>query len=105
VAAGGENALARWRELQGMGYPGTAKQVHRWLAERRTRPVKTAAAKWCSAEPMPARQSGVPSALPPPKQLAWRIVRSPAALDREQAGVIARIWPSDREGVQNGHPV
>jgi transposase len=53
VAAGCENALALWRELRGMGYPGMAKQVHRWLAERRTKPAKTATEKWRSAEPMP----------------------------------------------------
>jgi transposase len=91
VAAGCENGLALWRELRGLGYPGTARQVYRWLAERRTRPAKTTADKGRSAEPMPVRRSGVGSGLPPPKQLAWLIVRSPGALDQEEAGVIARI--------------
>jgi hypothetical protein len=40
-AEGGENALALWRELRVAGFPGTAKQVHRWLAERRTAPART----------------------------------------------------------------
>ena len=40
LAEGCENALALWRELRVAGFPGTAKQVHRWLAERRTAPAR-----------------------------------------------------------------
>jgi hypothetical protein len=32
LAEGCENGLALWRELRAAGFPGTAKQVHRWLA-------------------------------------------------------------------------
>src|SRR6059036_696786 len=41
LAEGCENGLALWRELRAAGFPGTAKQVHRWLAERRTAPART----------------------------------------------------------------
>ncbi len=42
LAAGCENAMELWRELRALGFEGTPKQVHRWLAERRTAPAKTA---------------------------------------------------------------
>ena len=32
--------MALWRELRGLGFPGGNKQLHRWLAERRTVPAK-----------------------------------------------------------------
>ncbi len=35
VAEGGENAAALWRELQAQGFTGTARQVRRWMSERR----------------------------------------------------------------------
>jgi transposase len=35
-----------WRELRDLGYPGTARQAHRWLAARRTAPAKTTAQQW-----------------------------------------------------------
>lgn len=40
LAEGCENGLVLWRELRGMGFPGGSKQVHRWLAERRTVPAR-----------------------------------------------------------------
>lgn len=40
LAEGCENGLALWRELRAQGFPGGNKQVHRWLAERRTVPAK-----------------------------------------------------------------
>src|SRR3954452_11395008 len=33
LAEGCENALTLWRELRAAGFPGTAKQVQRWVAE------------------------------------------------------------------------
>lgn len=55
VAAGCENGLALWRELRGMGYPGMSRQVHRWLAERRTKPAKGRTSK---ARPVPPAALG-----------------------------------------------
>ena len=38
---GCENAAQLWRELQDLGFGGTAKQVRLWLSERRAGPVGT----------------------------------------------------------------
>ncbi len=43
IDEGCENAMALWREIREQGYPGTSRQVHRFVAERRTRPVRSAA--------------------------------------------------------------
>ena len=88
VAAGCANGAALWRELRDLGYPGTAKQVHRWLQDRRTAPAKTTAHRW--RREAPTRADG---ALPllSPKRLAWALMRPPEALDAEEAAAVARV--------------
>jgi hypothetical protein len=79
-----------WRELRDLGFPGTPKQIRRWLSERRTRPAKTTIRRWKA----PARQSvatPTPPPLPSPKQLSWHLLRGPDELDAEVAGVVARV--------------
>ena len=46
LAGGCENAMQLWRELRTLGFPGTKKQVGRWLGERRTHPAKTTIRRW-----------------------------------------------------------
>lgn len=46
VAEGCEDAAVLWRELQAQGFAGTAKQVRRWLSERRRKPARTAPSRW-----------------------------------------------------------
>ena len=46
LAEGCENATLLWRELRADGFPGTAKQVHRWLAQHRTAPAPSTLHKW-----------------------------------------------------------
>ena len=41
IGEGCENAMALWRELRERGFPGTSRQVHRFVAERRTKPVRS----------------------------------------------------------------
>ncbi|WP_143074603.1 hypothetical protein [Methylobacterium sp. ap11] len=41
IDEGCETAMALWREIREQGYPGTSRQVHRFVAERRTRPVRS----------------------------------------------------------------
>jgi transposase len=93
LAEGCENALALWRELRAVGFPGTAKQVHRWLAERRTAPARTTPHAW-RAEPPPARDR--PPTLPSPARLAWLLVQPPAELPAADAAVVTRV-ERDRE--------
>ena len=68
LGAGCENTMQLWRELRELGFPGTSKQVGRWLGERRTRPARTTARRWQS---VPAVGMASPSPpLPSPKQLS-----------------------------------
>ena len=39
MAEGCENAMALWREVREQGFAGTHRQVHRFVAERRTMPT------------------------------------------------------------------
>jgi transposase len=48
-AEGCENAMLLWRELRANGFLGTAKQVHRWLAQHRTAPAPSTPRKWRAA--------------------------------------------------------
>jgi transposase len=93
-AAGCENAMALWRELRTLGFGGTHRQVHRWLAERRTTPAKSTPYRWrsgrASAAPPPCG-AGVPPALPPPKRLAWLLVQPPPRLPAAEAMIVARV--------------
>jgi transposase len=99
LAEGCENGLALWRELRAAGFPGTAKQVHRWLAERRTAPAQTTPPAWRAgspaAGPTPAGP-GRPAALPSPARLAWLLVQPPAELSAADAAAVTRI-EQDRE--------
>jgi hypothetical protein len=100
LAQGCENALVLWRVLKELGFAGSAKQVRRWLNERRTAPAKTTPHKWRSD------QSGTASdpvhapaaALLSPRQLAWLLVRSPEALDASATATLARIAPDPEVG-------
>ena len=42
IAEGCDDAAALWREIRERGFTGTAKQIRRWLGERRTNPASTA---------------------------------------------------------------
>ncbi|CAO3439275.1 hypothetical protein [Azospirillum doebereinerae] len=46
LAAGCENAIALWRELQDLGYTGKARRVHLWLQDRRTAPASSTPHRW-----------------------------------------------------------
>ncbi len=92
LAEGCENGLALWRELRARGFPGGNKQVHRWLAERRTAPAKVGRRR--SQEPDEARTAaarGQGPPLPAPRQLAWLLIQPAAALDATGAATVARI--------------
>jgi transposase len=114
LAEGCENATLLWRELQADGFPGTAKQVHRWLAQHRTAPAPATPRKWRAASvintPAP---DGSPSPLPLPRRLAgtaspsclrriaarWLLVQPLTALSAADAAVVARL-EQDREAAR-----
>jgi transposase len=99
LAQGCGNALALWRELRADGFPGTAKQVHRWLAQHRPSPARTTPHRWRNTSPAASRTPsgpGQPAALPSATRLAWLLVQPPAALSASDAAVAARVG-QDRE--------
>ena len=71
LAAGCENGLVLWRELRGLGFPGGSKQVHRWLAERRTVPARVRRPRTEDPGDRQAATAGEKKTpLPGPRQLA-----------------------------------
>ncbi len=94
IDEGCENAMALWRETRERGYPGTSRQVHRFVAEGRTRPVRSGRkpryAKAVASEP-PVSEAP----LPPARQLAWLLVQPTSALDEGEAGVVSRVEQND----------
>jgi len=64
-----------------MGFPGTDRQVQRWLAQHRTTPAPSS----------PPAGPGQPPALPPATQLSWLLVQPPAALSAADAATTARV--------------
>ena len=79
--------------MQALGFSGTAKQVYRWVNQRRTVPAKTTARsrriRAISAASADAPQAA--SRLPSPRQLAWVLVRAPEALEGSEAAILARL--------------
>ena len=87
---GCENAAQLWRELQDLGFGGTAKQVRLWLSERCAGPAGTT----IRSSPAPADirvATPTTSPLASSKQLSWHLLREPKDLDPEAAAVVARV--------------
>ncbi|ACL57938.1 transposase IS204/IS1001/IS1096/IS1165 family protein [Methylobacterium nodulans ORS 2060] len=85
MAEGCENAMALWREIRRQGFAGTHRQVHRFVAERRT------ARKWLSQPASTSTEAIRPSPIASPKQLAWILVQPLATLQPRAAADLARI--------------
>ena len=90
IGEGCENAMALWREIRERGYPGTSRQVHRFVADRRTKPTRSGRKFRSEATPMPDPPLAEP-ALPSARQLAWLLVQPTSALDAVAAAVVARV--------------
>ncbi len=90
IGEGCENAMALWRELRERGYPGTSRQVHRFVAERRTKPTRSGRKTRGETMPAPETQAAEPSLLSA-RQLAWLLVQPTSALDAVAAAVVARV--------------
>jgi transposase len=84
-------AAALWREIRARGFTGTAKQIRRWLSERRTKPAKTAPHRWRGRMPTDPALNGAATPLPSSRQLAWLLVQPPTELAPTDAAVVARV--------------
>jgi hypothetical protein len=90
IDEGCENAMALWREIREQGYPGTSRQVHRFVAERRTRPVRSGRKPRC-ARAGASQRPGTEAPLPPARQLAWLLVQLISVLDESDVAVVSRV--------------
>ena len=90
IGEGCENAMALWREIRERGYPGTSRQVHLFVAERRTKPTPSGRKARGETMPAPGTPAAEPS-LPSARQLAWLLVQPTSALDAIAAAVVARV--------------
>ena len=86
--AGCENALQLWREIQQQGYPGSPRQVSKWMQLHRSHPAPSTPKSRTSSTPA---HSYPPHLLPSSKQIAWLWVRDPARLTDEEAAVVEHL--------------
>jgi transposase len=85
---GCENALQLWREIQQRGYPGSSRQVSKWMQLHRTTPApSTPKRHTLSGSP----QTSSANLLPSSKQMAWLLVREPDRLTSEEVAVIEHL--------------
>ncbi len=92
-AGSAKAARTPWRSgarLRERGYPGTSRQVHRFVAERRTKPTRSGRKPRGETMPVPETPAVEPS-LPSARQLAWLLVQPTSALDAVAAAVVARV--------------
>lgn len=75
MAEGCENAMALWREIRDQGFAGTHRQVHRYVAERRTMPARRTAHKWLSRTGATSAEAPGAEPIASPKQLAWTLLQ------------------------------
>lgn len=80
--------MGLWRELREWGFVGTHRQVHRFVAERRTKPARRTARVWLARTATPATDT-IP--LPSPKQLAWFLTQPVDSRSPYATAAIIRI--------------
>jgi hypothetical protein len=103
-AEGCENAMALWREVRERGFPGTSRQIHRWLGPRRTTASKYGPnrAGPTLAAPAPADDSPCAPALSSPKRLAWSLTRPREGLSNDENADLARLEQDPEAAVVAG---
>jgi transposase len=89
---GCRNGLALLREIQALGFPGSRKQLARWVRQRRESPASSTPTKYRRAQENLALTVRDGSAAPrraSSRQLSWLLVRRPDVLtEPEQAALM-----------------
>jgi transposase len=94
---GCENAMQLWREIKTMGYPGSRRQVSKWVSLRRKRPASTTPKKYLKnlgASPATSKlekETANNESLPSVKKLAWLLIRDPDTLSMREVLALMRI--------------
>jgi hypothetical protein len=91
MAEGCKNAMALWRDLCDHGFAGTHRQVHRFVAKRRAKPVPRTARKWLPLTRKPSAEFVKTTPTPSPKQLAWILVQPATTQPPRATADLARI--------------
>jgi len=87
---GCRNARQLWREIRQRGYPGTYRQVSRWVYERRPTPASTTPRKYLQEdshgqfELNSIRPSTTEPGLPVARRLVWLFLHPVEKLDEEE---------------------
>jgi len=94
--AGCENASQLWREVVEQGFPGSKRQVLKWMREMRRTPAPTTPGRYLEgvrAEKRTAveQHTGPIPRLPSAKQLAWLFIQEPAKAPVKNALILARV--------------
>lgn len=89
IQEGCENAQQLWREIQQRGYPGTNRQVMKWVRLKRTH-VAPSTPHQHSKRPR-KEQLRPRSRLPSTRQLAWLLVRDPSTLDDDDRVLLQHL--------------
>ena len=97
---GCEIALQLWREIREMGYPGSPRQVTKWLQKKRKHPSPSTAKKYLKSQTgssgSPAtgeveKETETTARLPTVKQLSWLLVRDPEELSEKETQTLQHI--------------
>lgn len=80
--SGCENAMQLWREIRERGYPGTYRQVQRWLHQRRAQPSPNTPKTFRSQQV--SDQRSLWYSLPSVTQLSWLLVKDPKTLSQPE---------------------
>lgn len=94
--SGCENASQLWREIQRHGFPGSKRQVLKWMREKRLTPALTTPGRYLKGVRVEKKTaatlaSGTSVGLPSAKQLAWLFVKDPCALQSKDTPTFARV--------------
>lgn len=96
LAEGCQNALQLWREIKEKGYPGSHRQVSKWMGKRRTgaqQAIANDAAK--SSFSTVAALLLAMDELPSARQLAWLVMRPAEQLQEKEAEILLRIQQNE----------
>ena len=84
---GCENALQLWREIQKNGYPGSKRQVIRWMQMNRTFVSPSTPFAYRSLAPTSLKQRDLPSST----QIAWLLVRDPSSISNDDDILLRQV--------------
>ena len=84
---GCENALQLWREIQNDGYPGSKRQVIKWMQMNRTTISPSTPYAYRSLAPSSVKLMGLPSST----QLAWLLVRDPMSISDDDQILLRQV--------------